>query len=282
LSREDKIKHSLIFREWASTLIGPDGLAMNPNSATQIGTFLFGGSTNQKTGEPTEDVRVFKTLREEVCEEALLAYAERDEMERSGPYPEDDAVELEPDEFDLMTAVQLKEVSERSDDLKKNRQHGCSSRTNVLLDFTRFARSILSRQICKETGLKMSGKKDVLQQRLRDHFLAGGEKAASIMSDMTVAELRDACVARGLKKTGSKTELVNRLEEDEKYVAWRGAKRRAVRTPAEATTRHIRIARLAIRWLLCRVAQRCAVRVEVKRAIFVLVANSLRHQQQVR
>jgi len=42
---------------------------MNPNSATQIATFLFGGCANQKTGDDIEEVRVFKTLREDICQE---------------------------------------------------------------------------------------------------------------------------------------------------------------------------------------------------------------------
>ena len=188
-AREDKIRHSKIFREWAASLIGPDGLAMNPNSAAQICTFLFGGAANTKTGEPTEDVRVFKTLREEMCQEALDGYAERDEFEKNGPYPEDDGEQEEvvvEDEFTLMTAVQLK-------------------------------------ALLKEQGLKQSGKKEVLQQRLRDHFLGGGDSSSSGngngngLSDMTIAELRDTCIARGLKKSGKKKELVSRLEEDEKY-----------------------------------------------------------------
>jgi len=52
----------------------------------------------------------------------------------------------------------------------------------------------------------------------------------------------------------------------------------AVRTPEGATPRHTRIARFAIKR---RVAQQCTACVEAKRAIFVLEANSVRHQLQV-
>ena len=62
------------FREWASTLIGPDGLAINPASSVQLCTFLFGGAKNTKAGEDTEKVRVFKVPREEVPDSATEAY----------------------------------------------------------------------------------------------------------------------------------------------------------------------------------------------------------------
>lgn len=56
-----------------------DGLAINVASTVQLSTFLFGGSTNAKTKLKTEESNVFKIPREEVPEEALLAYAKRDE-----------------------------------------------------------------------------------------------------------------------------------------------------------------------------------------------------------
>lgn len=81
-ARKDQKMHSAIFREWAATLIGPDGLAINPSSSQQLQTFLFGGSTNAKTKEPIERCRTFKVLREEVPAEAIEAYRERDEYEK--------------------------------------------------------------------------------------------------------------------------------------------------------------------------------------------------------
>lgn len=80
-AREDRAHHSRIFREWASTKIGPDGLALNPASSTQLQTFLFGGAVNTKTKEESERVRVFSVPREEVPEEAIEAYRLRDEAE---------------------------------------------------------------------------------------------------------------------------------------------------------------------------------------------------------
>ena len=77
-ARKDRDYHCEQFRKWAQTQIGADGLAINPASATQLQTFLFGGAPNQRTGEYTELVRVFKVPREEIPEEALEAYKERD------------------------------------------------------------------------------------------------------------------------------------------------------------------------------------------------------------
>ena len=53
-------------------------LALNPASAIQLQTFLFGGAQNERTKEVTERVRVFKVPREEIPEEALEAYQRRD------------------------------------------------------------------------------------------------------------------------------------------------------------------------------------------------------------
>jgi len=61
------------------------------------------------------------------------------------------------------------------------------------------------------------------------------------------------------------------------FIAYVGE--RAFRTPAGATTGYIRITR----FVLCRsVATRRTVCVEAKRAVIVLIANSLHQQQQVR
>lgn len=81
-ARLDKEYNSRVFREWAATKIGADGLALNPGSAAQLQTFLFGGAANQKTKEPTETVRAFKVLREEIPEDALAAYEARDKMQK--------------------------------------------------------------------------------------------------------------------------------------------------------------------------------------------------------
>ena len=81
-ARIDREAHSKAFRQWASTQIGPDGLAMNPASSTQLATFLFGGSTNKKTGLRSETQRVFKTAREEIPADALEAFEELENQKR--------------------------------------------------------------------------------------------------------------------------------------------------------------------------------------------------------
>ncbi len=48
-ARSDRKEHVVTFRKWANKMIGIDGLAINPASSTQLGTFLFGGSLNEKT-----------------------------------------------------------------------------------------------------------------------------------------------------------------------------------------------------------------------------------------
>jgi DNA polymerase-1 len=80
-ARKDRIEHLRKFREWAASKIGPDGLALNPASSVQLGTFLFGGAANEKTKEATEAVRIFKVVREEIPDDALAAYKEHNEQE---------------------------------------------------------------------------------------------------------------------------------------------------------------------------------------------------------
>ena len=55
-ARADRLEHVATFRKWAYKMIGIDGLAINPASSTQLGTFLFGGTENTKTKVPTGTV----------------------------------------------------------------------------------------------------------------------------------------------------------------------------------------------------------------------------------
>jgi hypothetical protein len=72
-ARKDRDEHSRRFREWASKQIGVDGLAMNPASAAQLCTFLFGGKPNAKTAQCTEASRIFKVALDEIPDDALEA-----------------------------------------------------------------------------------------------------------------------------------------------------------------------------------------------------------------
>ena len=85
-ARKDREYHSAQFRKWAKTQIGADGLAINPASSTQLQTFLFGGAPNERSGEYTENVRVFKVPREEISEEALEAYKQREAGTEKGKF----------------------------------------------------------------------------------------------------------------------------------------------------------------------------------------------------
>lgn len=73
--------------------------------------------------------------------------------------------------------------------------------------------------LCKEHGLKVSGKKAVLQDRLRGHFLleANGGAPQDDYDSMSDDDLRDACKTRGLKETGKRKALLDRLREDACY-----------------------------------------------------------------
>jgi 3'-5' exonuclease len=79
MARKDRAHHVEVFRQWAYKMIGPDGLAMNTASSTQLSTFLFGGAENIKTKEKTEAIKEFKVSREEIPEDALEAYRLQEE-----------------------------------------------------------------------------------------------------------------------------------------------------------------------------------------------------------
>ncbi len=198
-AREDRQRHVDTFRQWAFEQIGPDGLAMNLASSVQLTTFLFGGAMNAKTKEVTEKVRTFKTPREEIPDNAMEAYRERDaklkqEMEenrKNGVALGENGKEDEQitDEFDQMKAVQLK-------------------------------------ALCKEYGLKVSGKKAELIERLRGHFLSAsdGDVAPCASLDeydsMTLEDLSDVLKTRGLVVKGKETKsnVIKELRADDNLV----------------------------------------------------------------
>lgn len=76
--------------------------------------------------------------------------------------------------------------------------------------------------LCKEQGLKVSGKKAELKDRLREHFLtvsAGSTQAEEDEFDaMSDTELMQSLVARGLKTTGERANLLERLRQDLQFV----------------------------------------------------------------
>ncbi len=178
-AREDRAEHVETFRKWAFEIIGADGLAINPASSTQLCTFLFGGAQNSKTREKTEDVRVFKVPREEIPDEAMEMYRKIEANKK-----QNEGIDGEPvtDEFDSMKVAQLK-------------------------------------VLCKENGLKVSGKKAELQERLRGHYLATTDNSVKMYPEddfetMPDDDLRHACTARNLDNVGTRKELLERLRQD--------------------------------------------------------------------
>ena len=196
-ARKDREGHVKTFKEWAASQVGPDGLAMNLASSVQLSTFLFGGTENIKTKERSESTRVFKTPRADIPDDAMEAYRERDarmkEDKTNNPaasVTSEGEAEIEDDEFDLMKATELK-------------------------------------VLCKEYGLKVSGKKAELQQRLRGHFqmMNNPPESSNVMSanvddydSMSVKDLRDACNARGVPSKGTKAALIKELRADDSMI----------------------------------------------------------------
>jgi len=118
--------------------------------------------------------------REEIPDNAQELYKERDAAQKTESSNNNDG-EKQPDEFDIMKAIQLK-------------------------------------ALCKEYGLKVSGKKTELQERLRGHFLSvDQEKNVANQDDfesMDDAELKDVCATRGLPTSGNRKTLLERIRQD--------------------------------------------------------------------
>ena len=70
-----------------------------------------------------------------------------------------------------------------------------------------------------ENGLKVSGKKTDLKERLRGHFLSeqGGSQLLDDFDEMDDESLRDACTARGLSDRGKRNILLKRIRDDTAY-----------------------------------------------------------------
>jgi hypothetical protein len=73
--------------------------------------------------------------------------------------------------------------------------------------------------LCKEQGLKISGKKADLQDRLREHFLtiSNREAITDEFDAMSDVDLKAALTARGLPTTGGREDLLEALREDIKF-----------------------------------------------------------------
>lgn len=74
--------------------------------------------------------------------------------------------------------------------------------------------------LCKEQGLKVSGKKSELQDRLREHFLQSSQQAAveDEFDAMSDKELRHTLGVRGLDVDGDRSKMLERLREDIEYI----------------------------------------------------------------
>ena len=181
-ARKDREGHVQTFRQWAYKQIGPDGLAMNTASSVQLSTFLFGGCANAKTQEVSESVRVFKTPRAEIPDDAMEAY--RAQAKQQSENGADKTEASDEDEFNQMNASNLK-------------------------------------LLCKEYGLKVSGKKSELQQRLRGHFKLMAMDSSNVApiddyDSMSLEDLRGACQSRCLNTlNANKKNLVKALREDD-------------------------------------------------------------------
>ena len=107
--------------------------------------------------------------------------------------------------------------------------------------------------LCKEYGLKMSGKKAELQQRLRGHFqmMNNPETSGSMLANvddydsMTVKDLRDACATRGIPSSGKKkAALIKELRADDSMIREVTAEHMKAHTGADSSFAYRKISEL--------------------------------------
>lgn len=84
-------------------------------------------------------------------------------------------------------------------------------------------KAVQLKELCKEFGLKVSGKKDDLIARIKEHLIqqktSTDAKADNDLDSMTEEDLRDAIVGRGLQVVGStREELLQQYIEDIEFV----------------------------------------------------------------
>ncbi|KAL3924313.1 MAG: hypothetical protein SGILL_001123 [Bacillariaceae sp.] len=74
--------------------------------------------------------------------------------------------------------------------------------------------------LCKEYGLKVSGKKADLQDRLREHLLKPPEIESTMdeFDEMSDEELRQSLAVRGMDDSGERKELLQRMREDIQFI----------------------------------------------------------------
>ena len=74
--------------------------------------------------------------------------------------------------------------------------------------------------LCKEQGLKVSGRKAELQDRLREHFLTSTQEETEKdeFDEMSDEDLKISVAARGLDTSGNREELLQRLRDDITYI----------------------------------------------------------------
>jgi hypothetical protein len=70
----------------------------------------------------------------------------------------------------------------------------------------------------KEHGLKVSGKKAEIQDRLRQHFVRkASDEPVDDFDSMSDDDLRDVCKTRGLSMNGKREQLLERLRSDTSF-----------------------------------------------------------------
>jgi SAP domain/3'-5' exonuclease len=194
-ARKDREYHLNVFRQWAKSKIGTAGLALNVASALQMRIFLFGGSIHPKTKhEVTERERTFPMTRDEIPDDA---YAEYQQIRKQGMI---DAALHDDDKDDPLQYLEKMKATEL-------------------------------KIICKEYGIKQTGTKTVLMERIREHYQTlstssteddpNGIVAGMVSIEqgdgfdkMKKQDLMDAAIARGLPTFGTKKDIIERIRLD--------------------------------------------------------------------
>ncbi|KAL7574516.1 hypothetical protein ACA910_015872 [Epithemia clementina (nom. ined.)] len=201
-ARQDRQRHERIFRHWVASLYPPElrahGLALNMASSAQLQTFLFGGfQSKNKNGKnkngmgAVEPRRIFSVPRSEIPQEALDAFEEQ--MQK----------ELDEQRNPPLTTTNDNDGSTTSNAYDKAMR--------VLEEKLQNSKVADLKADCKQYGLKVSGKKSDLQDRIREHLkqsllIQSKQEENGMFGDMSDEDLANALQARQIYRDGMSRE----------------------------------------------------------------------------
>lgn len=233
-AEKDKVLALKTFMDWCISIMGEDGRLFNPASSKQIQTLLFGGSANQKTGELLEREREFD-VDVPFDDAPVEVVSEEVSVTREEFYTKATAKLLKAE----CVKRSLKGTGTKAQLIERLRNADAGVLVEVLIgtedapppltsaEIHELSTAKVMKDALRARGLKLSGKKDELRQRLLDDSAAfKPPKAAAtglhaVYAALDVPQLESACHVRSLEvpPAATRDQLLAMLTDDDSYAA---------------------------------------------------------------